>query len=281
MNKNLIKKAWLEKFPFFCLSGKDNKRFLNGITTSNILLESNNIVKTCWLDPKGILKALLEIHFIENQLFLVVIEGNVNEIKDYFEQIRFPADDVKISDIKFILRIQEVDDFISWRDYKSYLLEEINKDDFISKNYLSVMDKYDLIRWKISQAIPVEGLEINGKNNPLELGLVDLIDSKKGCYLGQETISRLKNNNSIKQEIRLWKSNLPLKNIELKKHKIFLNEKREKVVGNITSYAVNDAKGQIGLALIKKKFLDKDESIFYIQYGTISVIKSVGSIFLI
>ena len=55
MNKNLIKKAWLEKFPFFCLSGKDNKRFLNGITTSNILLESNNIVKTCWLDPKGIL----------------------------------------------------------------------------------------------------------------------------------------------------------------------------------------------------------------------------------
>ncbi|MEC8529550.1 MAG: chlorite dismutase family protein [Thermoproteota archaeon] len=33
--------------------------------------------------------------------------------------------------------------------------------------------------------------EINGKNNPLELGLQDLIDFNKGCYLGQETISKI------------------------------------------------------------------------------------------
>ena len=50
-------------------------------------------------------------------------------------------------------------------------------------------------------------MEINGKNNPLELGLQDLIDFNKGCYLGQETMSKIKNVSSLKQEIRIWKNN--------------------------------------------------------------------------
>ena len=49
-------------------------------------------------------------------------------------------------------------------------------------------------------------MEINGKNNPLELGLKDLIDFNKGCYLGQETMSKIKNVSSLKQEIRIWQS---------------------------------------------------------------------------
>ena len=41
------------------------------------------------------------------------------------------------------------------------------------------MNTNDLQLWKINQAIPSLNSEINGKNNPLELGLTDLIDFNK------------------------------------------------------------------------------------------------------
>ena len=100
MDNQLLKKIWLEKFSSFCLEGIDNRRFLNGITTSNMNQPASNIVKTCWLNPKGVLKSLLEIHYIENQLLILVLEGNVNEIRKHFEDIIFPADKVNISRIK-------------------------------------------------------------------------------------------------------------------------------------------------------------------------------------
>ena len=76
----------------------------------------------------------------------------------------------------------------------------------IYKNKLNLLNPNDLKLWKINQAIPSLEMEINGKNNPLELGLKDLIDFNKGCYLGQETMSKIKNVSSLKQEIRIWKS---------------------------------------------------------------------------
>ena len=50
---------WLEKFDCFSVTGKDSKRFLNGITTGNIVDLNNKVLKSCWLSPNGILKSLL------------------------------------------------------------------------------------------------------------------------------------------------------------------------------------------------------------------------------
>ena len=55
------KKIWREKFDSFFLEGKDRENFLNGITTSNLINNSEELVRTCWLSPTGILKGLLEI----------------------------------------------------------------------------------------------------------------------------------------------------------------------------------------------------------------------------
>ena len=40
------KQIWLEKFDCFSLLGKDSKRFLNGITTGNIIQTNNKVLKT-------------------------------------------------------------------------------------------------------------------------------------------------------------------------------------------------------------------------------------------
>ena len=92
----------------------------------------------------------------------------------------------------------------SWRITQPIFLKNEDKKYDFYKNNPNSMNTNDLQLWKINQAIPCLNSEINGKNNPLELGLTDLIDFNKGCYLGQETMSKIKNVSSLKQEIRVW-----------------------------------------------------------------------------
>jgi len=122
-------------------------------------------------------------------------------------------------------------------------------------------------------------MEINGKNNPLELGLKDLIDFNKGCYLGQETISKIKNVSSLKQEIRIWKSFESYLNLEIKDENLYLNSAKDISVGKITSIFKSDFQIK-GLAMIKRKYLKEGSYFFSEIFGKIIINKSVGSIFL-
>ena len=49
--QDINKNFWLEKFDCFSVTGKDARKFLNGITTGNILNSENKVIKTCWLTP--------------------------------------------------------------------------------------------------------------------------------------------------------------------------------------------------------------------------------------
>ena len=97
---------------------------MNGITTSNILNSENKVIKTCWLTPNGVLRALIEICLLERNLEVIILAGNTNEIIDYFNQIIFPADDVILSEPLFINRIQEIDEYSSWRNYQPIFLKQ-------------------------------------------------------------------------------------------------------------------------------------------------------------
>ena len=271
---------WLEKFDCFSVTGKDSKRFLNGITTGNIVDLNNKVLKSCWLSPNGILKSLLEINCLENELKVIVLVGNTSEIRKYFNDIIFPSDDVSLSDTFSINRLQQVDDMNSWRITQPvFFKNEDKKYDFYNNNP-NLMNTNELQLWKINQAIPSLNSEINGKNNPLELGLTDLIDFNKGCYLGQETMSKIKNVSSLKQEIRVWTAKDKDLNLESVNKILFNNQNKEKSVGYITSIYKLDSRIIKGLAMIKRKYLNKENSFFSDNFGQISIDKSVGSTFL-
>ena len=130
-----------------------------------------------------------------------------------------------------------------------------------------------------NQAIPSLGMEINGKNNPLELGLQDLVDFNKGCYLGQETMSKIKNVSSLKQEIRIWKSLEYNFNLDVEDTNLYINSDKDVSVGKITSFFKSNSQIK-GLAMIKRKYLEEGSYFFSEIFGKIIINKSVGSIFL-
>ncbi|MDC2962556.1 folate-binding protein YgfZ [Prochlorococcus sp. AH-736-K15] len=277
--QDIKKKFWLEKFDCFSITGKDARKFLNGLTTGNILNSENKVIKTCWLNPNGVLKSLIEIIFFERNLEVIILAGNTNEIIDYLNQIIFPADDVLISEPFLINRIQEVDESNSWRTYQPIFFKTEDKEFEIYKNKLNLLNPNDLKIWKINQAIPSLEFEINGKNNPLELGLQDLIDFNKGCYLGQETMSKIKNVSSLKQEIRIWKSFESNLNLDIEDKNLYINSAKDISVGKITSFFKSDSQIK-GLAMIKRKYLEEGSYFFSEIFGKIIINKSVGSIFL-
>ena len=276
--QDIKKNFWLEKFDCFSITGKDARKFLNGITTGNILDPENKVIKTCWLTPNGVLRSLIEIIFLERNLEVIILAGNTNEIINYFNQIIFPVDDVFLSEPFLINRIQEIDESSSWRTYQPIFFKTEDKEFEIYKNKLNLLNPNDLKLWKINQAIPSLGMEINGKNNPLELGLQDLIDFNKGCYLGQETMSKIKNVSSLKQEIRTWKSLESNFNLDVEDKKLYLNAAKDISVGKITSFFKSDSQIK-GLAMIKRKYLEEG-NYFSEIFGKIIINKSVGSIFL-
>ncbi len=277
--QDIKKKFWHEKFDCFSITGKDARKFLNGITTSNILNSENKVIKTCWLTPNGVLRSLIEINFLERNLEVIILTGNTHEIIGYFNQIIFPADDVLLSEPFLINRIQKIDESSSWRIHQPIFFKTEDKEFEIYKNKLNLLNSNDLKNWKINQAIPSLDMEINGKNNPLELGLKDLIDFNKGCYLGQETMSKIKNVSSLKQEIRIWKSCEFNENLDVEDNNLYINSSKEISVGKITSILKLDAQFK-GLAMIKRKYLEEGCYFYSEVFGKIIINKSVGSVFL-
>ncbi|MCB0216188.1 MAG: hypothetical protein KDH92_06105 [Chloroflexi bacterium] len=54
---------------------------------------------------------------------------------------------------------------------------------------------------RIQAGLPAWGHEIDGRANPLELGLLELVDFDKGCYVGQEVVARLANYEKVQRRL--------------------------------------------------------------------------------
>ena len=276
--KNDQKQVWLEKFNSFSLEGEHSRRFLNGLTTSKINL-NDDVIQTCWLTPTGNLKSILEIHFEEGKMQVIILQGDHCEIRNFYENMIFPGDNIFLSNSYEISRVQNVDNIFSWRYHKSKLLKQNEIKEFCIENHIQPMDFETLQEWKLRQAFPLLNCEIDGVNNPLELGLYDLVDFDKGCYLGQETMARLNKLPSLKQEIRVWESNIETSHKKLNDKKIFLNTNKKEIVGYITRFLLRKNKA-LGLAMIKRNYLDNFKTFFSADFGNINVNKSVSSVFL-
>ena len=139
MTKKKNKKIfWLDEFESFYVEGDGSKRFINGITTTNMNLDLP-FMQTCWLNPKGILRALLEIHLYKDKLLLINIEGNIREIKDFFENMIFPSDNVSLSDNFRIFRLQEVEKNQSWRKFQPKIFIQQDPKKYCLDNQIELM----------------------------------------------------------------------------------------------------------------------------------------------
>jgi folate-binding protein YgfZ len=108
--------------------------------------------------------------------------------------------------------------------------------------------------YRISSGIPAAPNELNDLYNPHEAGLIDLVNFKKGCYIGQEVIARLDTYDKVQ---KFLKGVLFLEPVAMNLPFELFDESGNEA-GNVTSIAFSPKYGnQIGLAYLKKAFIQQ------------------------
>ena len=110
--------------------------------------------------------------------------------------------------------------------------------------------------FRISNAIPGSDREYGEHANPIEAGLLHLIDWDKGCYVGQEVIARLDAYDKVQRNVKLLTSSDPL----TEGAKLKSSDKPAGIVTSSSKLATEDGT-YLSLALVRVAFTDSGTTI--------------------
>lgn len=193
----------------FHITGSDRLRFLNGQITNDLRKASEtSAIEACILNAKGKTDADIFVS-TSGESFLVDAAADLRETLKVRLERYVIADDVQIDDVTDQFSL-----FHAWSQ-KSPALEsgrivsvrrfaEPGWDIWVDAEQHSALLQELSLRWtlcdsdaaevmRIEQGIPRWGRELTEEIIPIEANLEQrTIDYHKGCYIGQEVISRMK-----------------------------------------------------------------------------------------
>lgn len=249
------------------VSGTDRLRFLNGQLTNDIRKATEtNALEACILNAKGKVEAHLFAHAKGDSFILDADPALQSTLQTRLERYII-ADDVQIEDVTARLSIFHVigapratfscathlvsanrfglkgHDIWSEAADHDQLAAELSKEfEFCDENCAEIL--------RIEQGIPRWGRELTAEIIPVEANLEQRsIDYEKGCYIGQETISRMKMSGQRNKQLCGLVS---VKNIPLVPG-MRLAGPEGKEIGWITSAAYSNRR-EIALAYVKRGF---------------------------
>jgi tRNA-modifying protein YgfZ len=274
--------------PFFDLSartklrvtGADRVRFLNGQTTNDIRKAGPDATQeSCVLNSKGHLDAHIFLFATPNEIWIDADAELHDRLQGRLERYVI-ADDVLAEDAsegfalfhvlvesepsaiatKFCVRSRRLgcDGWDLW--VESVAAKEAK--DALAATYFPA-DENEWERLRIENGIPRWGRELTPDILPPEANLAPrAINYEKGCYIGQEVISRMKISGQVRQRLcGLVSENALTPGMEL--------HAETKVVGRITSATLSErVHANIGLAMIKRGYIQPGISLVAVAEGT-------------
>jgi len=252
------------------ITGTDRFRFLNGQITNDLRKATvTNAIEACVLNAKGKIDAHVFVS-ARDESFLVDAELNLREKLRARLERYIIADDVQIEDVtdQFSLlhvlseqpptaengRIVSVRRFAEpgwdiWSDSADHDVVWQRLD-----SAFAVLDSGAAEVMRIEQGLPRSGFELTEQIIPIEANLEQrTIDYEKGCYIGQEVISRMKMSGQTNKRLCgvVSLDDVPL----LQPMKLAAHSPAEREVGWITSATRSERTGkQIALGYLKRGF---------------------------
>ena len=270
------------------LTGADRVRFLNGQTTNDVRRARAEVTQeSCVLNAKGHLDAYLFLFATPNDIWMDVDQELREQLRFRLERYVI-ADDVVIEDVadqfaifhvladsepktagaKFCLRSRRVGSE-GWDLWVESAGAEKMRNVLVAD--YRAMDENE---WEVScveNGIPRWGRELTPEIIPPEANLqMRAIDYEKGCYIGQEVISRMKMSGQTRQRLCGLVSEKPLiPGMELRTG--------TKVVGRVTSAVFSERmNSHIALTMIKRGYTDINTSLVTLVDGAETSVRVVG-----
>ena len=263
------------------MTGGDRVRFLNGQVTNDVRKANANLsMPACVLNAKGKIDALIFVNAGEEELSIDADDDQRQTLAQRLERYVI-ADDVTIEDVteKFSLfhvtgeTAPTLPNGRNWRRAKRFgsigwdlvvgaeehdrLLQLLSAND-------SICDVECAERWRIERGVPRWGYELTDQIIPVEANLADeTIDYGKGCYIGQEVISRMKMSGQMNKRLCGLAS---LDDSPLAPGTRLLSRDDAKDAGWITSATRSDRLGkEIALGYVKRGFYQRGTNLLAAQ----------------
>jgi folate-binding protein YgfZ len=254
------------------ITGTDRFRFLNGQITNDLReATETKAVEACVLNAKGKIDAHIFVS-ARDESFLVDAELNLREKLRARLERYIIADDVQIEDVTdqsslfHVLSKQppttEYGRIVSVRRFAESgwdVWSDPADHDVVWQRLgsaFAVLDSGAAEVMRIEQGLPRSGFELTEEIIPIEANLEQrTIDYQKGCYIGQEVISRIKMSGQTNKRLcgLISLDRLPLQS----GMKLAAPSKDGKEVGWITSATHSERLGkEIALGYVKRGFND-------------------------
>jgi folate-binding protein YgfZ len=239
----------------FRLTGGDRVRYLNGQVTNDVRrANADETLYACVTDAKGRIAADVFVHAHEDTLLLDA-EGDVRETLGMRLERYIVADDVELTDV--------TEEWQLWHVFGSAETpaHALRSNRFGVPGFdlwlpaaaaaptfdtIDVLTDAELETWRIVQKVPRWPNELNAEMFPPEAGLESrAMDFTKGCYIGQEVLSRIKTTGKMPRELIAFDTDSPVNAGD----EILTT----KAVGSVTSVTVHPETGRIvGLAMVRQ-----------------------------
>lgn len=189
----------------FAVTGADRLRYLNGQVSNDLRkLVPGTAMQACILSAKGRLDAVVWI-WIDGESLIVECEGSLAEQLAVRLERYIVADDVEVTPLEMPrvfhvfgaaaegrngLRIERMG--VPGVDVSEPVAGDAASDDEIE-------------RLRIERCIPRWGAELGPDTLPAEAGLESMaVDFHKGCYIGQEVVSRIRSVGHANRALRVF-----------------------------------------------------------------------------
>ena len=250
------------------LTGEDRLRFLNGQVTQDLKkLQAGQAVRAAVISSKGKLEADCRIVTAADALWIETDAPLRESLRSRLEKF-IVADDVTVADVSDAYRLAHFLSLVSApadtpKDclaFSSARFREPGLDLWIPSSCPWNPTATPLTDWealRIARGLPLWGVDVDTNTLPPEAGFEsDAISSAKGCYIGQEVISRLRSVGHVNRHLCV----LGCAEFGAAPPPLRVQSQDGKEIGNLSSHAKADG-FVVALAMVQRSHANPGNSV--------------------
>ncbi len=198
--------------------GKDAIKFLNGLSTNKIDdISENEVISTVVLTEKAKILDILHIFNLNNMIISIGNRDNSDQLFSFINK-KILLQDIQLQNISTLNNVDIVYGDLPVNSPNSVEsnngITTVNIDGLYTYEIYSIGNSvdfehlaYDVFnQWRIDNLIPWHGHEISNKKNPYQCGLKNYVHENKGCFTGQEILTRMRSRNKGMYQLKQVKN---------------------------------------------------------------------------